>query len=222
MAHRVVEAGADRAYRRSNGPGDLFDLEVAVVAKDDSNPLIRVEILEGALEGIAILELSGGVMRVSVRSCPIQRVVSSVASPAKPVSAGVGEDAPEPGVQAVEIAELRKLAPGSSERVVGRIFGLLGVAKDEAGQAVGLVEARVDQGLVGGDARRIGRCRDGSGILPQPGPLVFAAVRYTCTDAPGGSRIQSTPIVRHSGRMSDALDGRMADAGAGDEPILGA
>jgi len=111
-------------------------------------------------------------MRVSVRSCPIQRVVSSVATPPKSIAAGVGEDAPEPGIDAVEISELRKVSPGSSERVVGRIFRLLGVAKDEAGQAVGLVEARVDQGLEGGDARRIGRCRDGSGILRQPGPLV--------------------------------------------------
>lgn len=157
MAKRVVQAGADRAYRRSDGPGDLLDFEVAVVAKDDSNPLIRVEILEGSLEGVTVLELSGAVTRVSVRSCPIQRVVSSVSAPAKPIAAGVGEDPPEPRVQSVEIAELGKLAPGSGERVVGRIFGLLGVAKDETGQAIGFVEARVDHGLEGGDARRIGR-----------------------------------------------------------------
>ena len=152
-----MEPGADRAYRRSDGSGDFLDLEVAVVAKDDSNPLIRVEILEGSLERVTVLELSGAVMRVSVLSCPIQRVVSSVSAPSKPIAAGVGEDAPEPRVQSVEIAELRKLTPGSGERVVGRIFGLLGVAKDEAGQAIGLVETRVDQGLEGGDARRIGR-----------------------------------------------------------------
>ena len=167
-----MQARADRAYRRSDGSGDFLDLEVAVVAKDDSNPLIRVEILEGALERVAILEPSGGVMRVSVRSCPIQRVVSSMSAPPNSIAAGVGEDAPEPGIEAVEIAELRKVSPGSSERVVGRIFRLLGVAKDEAGQAVGIVEARIDQGLEGGNARRIGRCRDGSGILRQPGPLV--------------------------------------------------
>jgi len=152
-----VQTRADRAYRRSDRSGDFLDLEVAVVTKDDSNALIRVEVLEGALEGIAILELSGGVMRVSVRSCPIQRVVASVSAAANPIAAGVGEDAPEPGVQSVEVAELRKLAPGSGERVVGRIFGLLGVAKDEAGQPVGLVEARVDQGLERGNAGRIGR-----------------------------------------------------------------
>jgi hypothetical protein len=174
---------------------DLLDLEVAVIAKDDSNPLIRVEMLEGPLEGVTIGELSGGVMRVSVLSCPIQRVVASISAAAKAVAAGVGEDAPEPCLEAVEVAELRKLAPGSGERIVGRIFGLLGVAKDEAGQPIGLVEARVDQGLEGGDARRIRRCRDGSGILRQPGPR-FAAVRYTCTDASGGSRIQSTPRMR--------------------------
>ena len=163
-----MDPRADRAYRGSNGSGDLFDLEVAVVPKDDSNALIRVEIPEGALKGVTILELLTAVIRGRECSCPIQRVVASDPPAANAIAARVGEDAPKPRVQAVEIAKLGELAPGSGERVVGCILGLLGVAKDEAGQAVGLVETRVDQSLERGDARRFGRCRDRSHTLRQP------------------------------------------------------
>ena len=111
-------------------------------------------------------------MRGSVRSCPIQRVVSSMAASSEPITAGVGQDAAEPGVDALDVAELGEIPPGAGECVVGRIFGLLGVAKDEAGQAIGLVQARVDESLECGETRRIGRCRDGPDVLRQPEPLV--------------------------------------------------
>ena len=219
MAKRVMEPGADRAYRRSDGSCDLVDVEVAVVPKDDSNALIRVEILERAIEGVAVLDVAGGVMRGRVRSCAIQRVVPSVPTPAKPISAGVGEDASEPRVDALHVAELGEIAPGAGEGVVSRIFGLLGVAKDEAGQAIGLVQARVDKSLECGETRRIGRCRDGPDFLRQPEPLASAAIRYTCTDAQGGSAIQSTPhragiqpVAR--GAYDARRTGRMTDAGS--------
>lgn len=152
-----MEPRADSAYRRSDGPGDLFDVEVGVIPKDDSNALIRVEMLERSLEGVTVLDVSGGVIRGSVRSCAIQRIVASVLASPNPIAAGVGEDAAEPGVDALHVAELGEIPPGAGEGIVGRIFGLLGVAKDEAGEAIGLVEARVDQRLERGEARRIRR-----------------------------------------------------------------
>lgn len=63
-----MEARSDRAYRRPDGPSDLLDVEVAVVAKDDSQPLIRVEIGERPVEGVAIGNELGAVMRGSARN----------------------------------------------------------------------------------------------------------------------------------------------------------
>jgi hypothetical protein len=53
---------------------------------------------------------------------------------------------------------------------VGRIFGLLGVSKDEPSQAVGLVQAGVHERLERGCSRRIRWCRDGPDFLRQPDP----------------------------------------------------
>jgi hypothetical protein len=63
-----VEAGADRAYRCADGSCDLINLEVAVVAKDDSHALICVEIPERPLERVTVLDLARGVMRGRVCS----------------------------------------------------------------------------------------------------------------------------------------------------------
>jgi hypothetical protein len=94
--------------------------------------------------------------------------VASVALSTEPVPACVRQDPAEPGFESIGVAEPREVSPGSGERLVGRIFSLLGISQDQASDAVGLIEARVDERLERGDTRRVGLCRDGTDLLRQP------------------------------------------------------
>jgi len=169
-----VQARADRAYGCANRARNLLHREVAVEAKDDGSALIGVEAVEGTFEAIALGDLEMAVIRGSKRSCSIQIVMSPVTGTPETVTTDVDEDPPEPGVELLGIAEAVMLPPCSDERVVGRILGLLCVAEDEPGEAVGRVEALVDKPLKGGGSRRLRVRRDGSGFLAQAGLSLWA------------------------------------------------
>jgi hypothetical protein len=164
-----VEARSHRAYRCPNRPSNLLNGEVAIEAEDDGDALVGVEAAERAVKGIAVVDLAVGVMRGRRRSCSIQVVVASVAATTEPIATGIDEDAPEPGVEPIGIAEPSVIAPSSDECVVGRIFCLLCVAEDEASEPVGRIEPLVDKPLEGGGTGRLRVCRDGSGFLGQAG-----------------------------------------------------
>lgn len=130
--------------------------------------------MERSLETVALGDGVMAVIRGSDRSCSIQIVMSPVAGAPEAVATDVNEDPPEPGVELLGIAEAVMLPPCSDERVVGRILGLLCVAEDEPGEAVGRVEALVDKPLEGGGSRRLSVRRDGSGFLAQAGLSLWA------------------------------------------------
>ena len=151
-----MEARADGAYWCADRTRNLLHREVAVVAKDHGDPVVGTEGCKGAPDGVAVVDGVMGVSRGRRRSCSIQIVVASELPSTKPIAAGVDEDASEPGVELVGIAESPMLLPGSYERVVGRIFRLLCVAEDEAGMSVGLVEACLHEPLECGSAFVLG------------------------------------------------------------------
>ena len=169
-----MQARADRAYGCANRARNLLHREVAIEAKDDGRPLIGIEAAEGTLESIALGDLEMAVIRGSKRSCSIQIVMAPMTGASEAVATDVDEDPPEPGVELLGIAEAVVLRPSSDERVVGRILGLLCVAEDQPGEAVGRIEALVDKPLEGGGSRRLRVRRDGSGFLAQAGLSLWA------------------------------------------------
>src|SRR5262245_8119971 len=100
-----------------------------------------------------------GVMRDSDRSCSIQIVVASPPGAPKAVATRIDEDPSEPRVELVGVAEAGEVPPGSDERVVGCILGLLCVAEDQAGEAIGRIQPVSDERLEGGGTRRLRVCR---------------------------------------------------------------
>ena len=151
-----MEARTDGAYRCADRTRNLLHREVAVIAKDDSDPVIGTECREGAPDRVAVIDEVMGVRRGRRLSCSIQIVVASELPSTKPISAGVDEDAIEPGVESLGITEPAMLLPGSYECVVGRIFRLLCVAEDESRQPVCIVEARTHEPLECGSAFDLG------------------------------------------------------------------
>jgi hypothetical protein len=172
-----METRADRAYGCANRARHLLHREVAVEAKDDGGSLIGVEAAEGSLEAVALGDLEMAVIRGSKRSCSIQIVMSPETGAPETVTTDVDEDPSEPGIELLGIAEAVMFPPSSDERVVGRILGLLCVAEDQPGEAVGRVEALVDKPLEGCGSRRLRVRRDGSGFLAQAGLTLRAVCR---------------------------------------------
>ena len=186
-----MQARADRAYGCANRARNLLHREVAVEAKDDGGALIGVEAAERSLEAIALGDGLMGVIRGSERSRSIQAVVSSMSGTSEPVPTDVDEDSSEPGIELLGIAETVVLPPCSDEGVVGRILGLLCVAEDEPGEAIGRIESLVDKPLEGGGSRRLRVRRDGSGFLAQAGLSLWAVYRLYRYRRTGGRKHSS-------------------------------
>lgn len=87
-----MESRPDGAYWDADRACNLLHREVAVVAKDDSDPVIGTESREGTVEGVTVVDVPIGVIRGSHRSCSIQIVVASDFPPTEPIPAGVDED----------------------------------------------------------------------------------------------------------------------------------
>ena len=140
-----MKARADGAYWDAERSSHLFHGKVAEVAKDHGHLLIGVETVEGAFDGVSLIDAAMGVMRGSRRVSGTEGLVTTPAAVPDAIPAGVDHDAVEPGIEVGGVAEPMVIAPGFDERVVGRIFSLLGVAEDEARQAVRGVEPLVDE-----------------------------------------------------------------------------
>ena len=95
--------------------------------EDDHGPLVRVETAEAALELVAIGEVEGGVgfdpRPARLTDLRFDRPPTS--SPPRFAIAGTDEEAVDPGVEAVGIAQGREVAPGGDERLLGGVLGPL-------------------------------------------------------------------------------------------------
>jgi hypothetical protein len=102
------------------GSGDLRDREVEVVAQGDGGALLGVEGAEGALQLVAVRE---GSAAVGLDGVPEQPDLARIApATAQQVRAGVDDEAVQPSVPAIRIAEARQLPPGVKERVLHRVL----------------------------------------------------------------------------------------------------
>ena len=82
-----MEARPHGSYRCAHSACNLLHREVAVEAEDDRDALVWIEVRERAIEGVSVLDLPMGVMRVSPANCRIQLLVASDAATSKAVPA---------------------------------------------------------------------------------------------------------------------------------------
>lgn len=98
--------------------------------QDEDSALLDRQPSERPIKGVAIGDREDrlGVYR------PVDREKSNVARPLRAAPsfgvAGVDKETTDPGVEAIRVAQPRKLAPGGDEGVLQRILGEMGVAQD--------------------------------------------------------------------------------------------
>ncbi len=109
--------------------------------QDEDRPLVGVEPAEPALELIAVGKIQArvGFRGLAVTEAWISMLPSPFRTPCFAI-AGSDEQAVEPGVEAVGVAETGDVDPGGDERLLGRILGLLLVAEDQPGDDVESVD----------------------------------------------------------------------------------
>ena len=130
--------GLGGADRDAECRRDVGQRHPEVVVHDDDGARLWLEMPESAIEEVAI----GDERREVDTGRRVQRreVDFDDASPPTPcdVETGIDQEATEPGVEAIRIAQRGEVSPGSDEAFLDGIMGELGIPKD---QASGSVEA---------------------------------------------------------------------------------
>ena len=143
VAHRggrPMETGTDGARRNAEDLRRVIEAEPEVVMHDEHRSLIDVEASEAALELIAIGQVDVQVAR-SRRFRHRERVDMDLDAPAPSAAAclaiaRVDQQAMEPGLETVGIAQAGEAPPGGHECLLGRILGPPFVTKDQPGDDV--------------------------------------------------------------------------------------
>ncbi len=126
----MVESRSDGSRRLAEHFGDLGGFVSDVVAKDEDRALLGDEPSEGTIQLVTI----GDGEVVIGRPRRVDREHPNVGEPA-PLTTGVGdadvrENAMDPGVESVRIAEVRQVTPGDHQRVLQGILGPIDFPKN--------------------------------------------------------------------------------------------
>ena len=116
--------------------GNLRQWQVEIVVKDDQGPRLRLEAAEAALELVAVVADGHTVVD---RRCVNRSQFDIDAMPPEParlIDTGADEQPMEPGVETIGAAQRGQVTPGSDERLLDGILGLVGIAQDEPGGSV--------------------------------------------------------------------------------------
>jgi hypothetical protein len=142
----------DRPDRDSKPIGDLGEAQLVAMVEQQDRTLVDGQALEGAIErirvGRRVAELG-----VTLGHWPIgglhafSRDFANAAPPSQALPAGVDRDPAEPGVEAIGIAQTRKLPPGEEERLLGRVLCIGLVAEDGEGRSKHDIDLSANEGI---------------------------------------------------------------------------
>ena len=141
----VMEARTGRADRDAEDLGDVGQIPTLEMAKDEQDPLVGWQAAKASLELVPVDDRE----KVVDRGRDVHRKNTQIRD-ALPLTLGLGEtraddQAVEPGVESIRIAEVGQVAPGDDEGVLQGILGSIDVTQDPLGKDEETTEARLDQ-----------------------------------------------------------------------------
>ena len=135
----------DRADRDAEDLGDLGRVTALEVVEHEQGALLRRQAAEAPLELVAV----GDAQEVVGRGRDVHRQDAQVRDAATLAlrlgEARADDEAVEPGVEAVRIAEPGQVTPGDDQRFLQGILGPIDVAEDPLGERVEAVAPHPDQ-----------------------------------------------------------------------------
>ena len=103
--------------------------------KDDGRPMIGLQPPEPPVELIVVVDQSGIIAGRRIE--PSHRDLHRLAHPAPAlIGAGVHDQATQPRLPTLGIAQLRQTLPSSNQGVLDGVLGLVGVTEHEPGNAI--------------------------------------------------------------------------------------
>ncbi len=128
-----MEAGFCGSNRNAQGRRDLRQGHPEVVVEDDDSPPLRIETPERRVKEIAIGNHRrdvGGRRSIERRQLDLDRAPAAASNR---VDAGAKDQAVEPGLEAIRIAQRRKVPPSPDETLLDRVSRKLVVPENESG-----------------------------------------------------------------------------------------
>ena len=128
-----MEAGFGGAMRDAQRRPDLRQGHPEVVVEDDDSQPLRIETPERRVQEIAIGNHRcdvGGLRSIERRQLDLDRAPAAASNR---VDAGAKDQAVEPGLEAVRIAQSRKVPPGPDEALLERVSRELVIPENESG-----------------------------------------------------------------------------------------
>jgi hypothetical protein len=145
-ARRVMQPRLDRSRRDPDPVRDRVDRQVVPEAKDEHDPLVRLEGLERSAHRVPVMDAVsevGAAGRAGGRDLNRRHLCDgTTSSKAESVPTGVHHDPAEPGLESVTIAQAVVGAPGGEGRVGDHVLGLHRIAENDRGEAIGSVHLR--------------------------------------------------------------------------------
>jgi hypothetical protein len=156
-----VEPGFHGPERQSEPIGDGVERKIRPETEDDDDPLVGTQAIEPNEELFALEER---LERIAPRwvDVPRHRDEPNDATPSEPIAAVVDDDPVEPRTKLGWLAQATEGLPGENEAVLDRVFGLMGIRKEKAGQPKGPIKTRAGGSQEPLAAVGIGRA-DGAG-----------------------------------------------------------
>ena len=129
----VMESRASRPLRNAEELGDFGRRQPEIVAKDEDRSLIRRQPPETTIQ---LVPISDGEQLVASDRAVGRKDLEDGGPALRFASfrvAGVDEQAMQPGVEPIRIAEPRQLAPGDHQRLLNGVLGSSDVSEDPLG-----------------------------------------------------------------------------------------
>ena len=149
-----MQARFRRSQRDPERDGDFRQWQVEIVVKDDQCPRLRLEAAEAAFELVAVVGDGHAVVerrRIDGSQLDIDAMPPE---PARLIDTGADKQPMEPGIKSVGAAQCGQVTPGSDERLLDGVLGLVGVAQNESGGGIQPEER--------------GACQRGEGVMIAP------------------------------------------------------
>ena len=141
----MVEAGTGRTGRNTEHLGDLGRFEPGEVTQHENHALLWIQSTEAALKLIAVGHGQDLVRAGREIGRKHVKVGDETALTHRLVNTGADDEAMEPRVEPIRIAESGQVTPGDPQRFLNGILGSVDVAEDPLGDREEPVAARTDQ-----------------------------------------------------------------------------
>ncbi len=139
----VMESRLDGALALPCSRRDLRDAQVLDDTEDDHDPMLRSKLIEGTAKSVAFSGAREGVGSEAISRLD-PRDPRSPTSP-QPRAAFVHEDAIEPRLEPVRIAQVVPVQPGPDGGIVDGVLGVDGITKHQCREPVGPLESTLGE-----------------------------------------------------------------------------